>query len=858
MTEQAISIDYQDQLLYLVAICGEVSPVILVEMSPFDEKQALLEWVQGQEGVALVNGRFHIQPDIAHHLLTQLENNDATAYRHMHEHVLSVFANSLRQGDFTYESAFAVVFERLANRLLKDDPERLMAVVMEMQQLEGTAVSTHYTIQYFEAVALRKAEQYETAVAKFDALLAAPDLQDHLRGRVLNSRAICYRLLGRLEDALNGYTDSLALWQKLGDQLNSGKVLLNLGIVAYQLQDYETAEVRLTAAAALFSQHGSAQWLAAAQNELGLVLRDQGKWDEALAAFAHLVDQRRLEGAQDAVGRGLNNMGEVFLLQGQLENALTAFQEALGLMTTRVYRVDTFVHLGLAYQAMGNRTAAQNAYERALTIALEIGRRDVLPNIYLRLGEILERNREFDAALVQWETAVAIIETSRDPMQDEALKISLLGRWQQIFERLVLLCVQLGRDAAAFSWAERARARAYAEAVLTDQSEVVSATAVQAYLDADSQLLCYFTTGVLAQDAPMLSNLSTDNPLRTMLRVPGHTLLFAINQTQIKIFDCGIDPNLLASSSPRSNVVEQFWHPATSKQLYELLILPALTRSTQADLIIIPHGPLHHIPFNALLDANGVPLVNPTGSTVTYTPSATMFVSRKSTGVEKLAPTKTCLALSYEGDDHFLQFAPLEARAAAKLLGGDCFEAGVLRGDNLRETAVGYRRLHFACHGWFNQADPLESYLVIAPDEQLTAREIIKSWQIQAELVVLSACQTGVSHILRGDEAMGLTRAFLYAGAGAVLVTQWPVADLPAFLLIMRFYELLESGLELSAALHQAQSWLQTVPLYAVIETINKLKRDYRLEEDMIPRIFVQETFPFAHPQYWAAFVLII
>ncbi len=857
MTEQSISINPQDQLLYQIAICGAVSPAILVELSPFDEKQALIEWAASRDGVSLVNGRIHIQPDLAQHLLTQLENNDAAAYRQLHEQALTLFADSLQQGDFTYEPALAAIFERLANRLLKDDPEQLMAVVMKMHCLKGTAVATQYTIQYFEAVALRKAEQYATAVKKFDALLAAPDLQDRLRGRILNSRAICYRLLGRLEDALNGYVESLALWQKIGDRLNSGKVLLNMGIVAYQLQDYSTAEARLSAAAALFTQEGSAQWLAAAQNELGLVLRDQGKWEEAIASFTHLVEQRRKEGALDAVGRGLNNIGEVFLLQGQLEAALTAFQEALNLMTTRVYRVDTYLHLGLAYQAFGNQTAAKNAYGQALDLALEIDRRDVLPTIYLRLGEILERNGEFEAALEQWETAVDIIETSRDPMQDEALKISLLGRWQQIFERLVLLNFQLGRGETAFAWAERARARAYAEAVLTGQADVVTATAVQNYLKPDTQVLCYFTTGVLAQDAPLLASLTPDNPLHDLLRVPGHTLLFAMNRAQLQTYDCGIDPNLLATASPRSNVVDQFWHPATSQHLYALLLQPALVQTIKADLIIIPHGPLHHIPFNSLLAANGLPLVHPSGPNITYAPSATLLLNRKPDVFKQQRPLQSCMALSYEGDDHFLQFASLEARAVARLLDGDCFDGGVLSGESLRATAVGYRHLHFACHGWFNPTDPLESYLAIAPGEQLTAREIIKTWQIPAELVTLSACQTGVSHILRGDEAMGLTRAFLYAGAGAVLVTQWPVADLPAFLLIMRFYKLLESGLDLSATLHQAQCWLQTVQLSYVIEIIDRLKRDHEFEESSIPQIFTQETIPFAHPQYWAAFTLI-
>ena len=101
---------------------------------------------------------------------------------------------------------------------------------------------------------------------------------------VLNSRANCCRIIGRLEEAVTGFRASLKLWRRLGEVLREGMALHNLGIVAYQLQDYGEAGSSLRQAARCFEEVGSSQWSAAAQNELGLVYRDQGRWEEALTA----------------------------------------------------------------------------------------------------------------------------------------------------------------------------------------------------------------------------------------------------------------------------------------------------------------------------------------------------------------------------------------------------------------------------------------------------------------------------------------------------------------------------------------------------------------------------------------------
>ena len=91
--------------------------------------------------------------------------------------------------------------------------------------------------------------------------------------------------------------------------------------------------------------------------------------------------------------------------------------------------------------------------------------------------------------------------------------------------------------------------------------------------------------------------------------------------------------------------------------------------------------------------------------------------------------------------------------------------------------------MHLSCHGHFDTAKPLASHLLLA-DGPLSAADILQSLKLNAELVTLSACETGRSEVLRGEELIGLVRAFLYAGTPAVVVTLWPVDELSTLLLM--------------------------------------------------------------------------
>ena len=140
------------------------------------------------------------------------------------------------------------------------------------------------------------------------------------------------------------------------------------------------------------------------------------------------------------------------------------------------------------------------------------------------------------------------------------------------------------------------------------------------------------------------------------------------------------------------------------------------------------------------------------------------------------------------------------------------------------EYCAGKDVVHFSCHGKFDDLDPLSSGILLYGGV-LTAREIF-GMRLNSELVTLSACQTGLNERSPGDELIGLTRAFLYAGSPSVVVSLWSVDARSTQELMLEFYGLLRDGYSIALALQEAQ------------------KRMMEREE-------------YSHPYYWAPFILV-
>jgi CHAT domain-containing protein len=220
-------------------------------------------------------------------------------------------------------------------------------------------------------------------------------------------------------------------------------------------------------------------------------------------------------------------------------------------------------------------------------------------------------------------------------------------------------------------------------------------------------------------------------------------------------------------------------------------------------LLIVPHGPLHSLPFHALPVDGDSDLVD--RSEIAYLPSASAlrYMRKAEAGASNAGANGGDSMLVVGVEDQRIP----KVREEVDRVRGLFPHHRVLKDDEatIEAFSIAAREadyLHVAAHGIFRQDDPQFSALRLA-DGWLSLYDIY-GLRLRAKLVSLSACQSGRSWIGGGDEMVGLVRGFLYAGASSLLVSQWPVNDSTAADLMAGFYRGLRSGEPAAAALRNA------------------------------------------------------
>ncbi|MEM8996005.1 MAG: CHAT domain-containing protein, partial [Acidobacteriota bacterium] len=257
-------------------------------------------------------------------------------------------------------------------------------------------------------------------------------------------------------------------------------------------------------------------------------------------------------------------------------------------------------------------------------------------------------------------------------------------------------------------------------------------------------------------------------------------------------------------------------------------------------LLLSPDGPLHRLPFAALRVARGgderwLVEVLPMTRTPSMTVLAELHRRRRDGGAPdgglRLAafgaPVLPSSVATTAGDrsrqavfGEVSSLAPLPASAhevdtVVRLFPrGEAFLGDRATEGRVKSIAAAMDLLHFATHALIDEAEPLESALVLSlpevvgPGDEnglLQVWEIFEDLRLRAELVVLSACGTALGTPVRGEGLLGLERAFHFAGARSVLASLWPVSDVATSRLMERFYRHLHGGLPRDEALRRAQ-----------------------------------------------------
>ena len=270
-------------------------------------------------------------------------------------------------------------------------------------------------------------------------------------------------------------------------------------------------------------------------------------------------------------------------------------------------------------------------------------------------------------------------------------------------------------------------------------------------------------------------------------------------------------------------------------------------------LIITPYGELNSLPF-AALKWKGQWLGHQ--RTLTYLPSASMLQALarpSSTAPQSILAVGNPRKMTHQppfGEVETLpplEFAEAEATSVAGLYGGTALTDAHASIDEVRPGLKAYRRLHFATHGLLYDEAPLLSGMALADGYVLTVQELM-GIRIDADIVVVSACRSGLGARTGGEEIVGLSRGLLAAGARAVIVSLWSVPDRSTAILMVRFHQHVRDGMDVAKALQAAEIWLSELD-----------SDDLAAEEDKLRDMGSRPVQPTGstHPRQWAPFVVI-
>ncbi len=669
-------------------------------------------------------------------------------------------------------------------------------------------------------------------------------------------------LLGQFTRSLAVFEQARRLFETLEAQADAHVLLLDTGDAYMALNRYPEALAAYREAAARLRDAamphdlGRALWGAGnAQLALQQLEAAATALDEAAALFLSTGNHALLSGV-------LLERAALLATQRDRDSALALAERALALASAQEWPVQQFyAHLRLA----DLRAADLVCVEEHLLAARRVVAQLALPHLFFRiehrLGALRRRQGRVAEARELLLSAIAQIEQLRGAVASEVLRISFLQDKVAVYEDLLRL--QLDHDPAGGGWAalvtaERARARALADRLGGAGEGAPAASAELEALQADlhavyTELLAYggapqaparaaslraraaeleqlltleHLRAAPALPDPLAAPLTADE-LRQRLGGPAGVLVYHVLGDEIMAFVIvggeltvarrlssvtRIEPQIarLASQWERFTAGPAFverYMPQLERSarhvlaaLYEELLAPVaelLARIPGAPrrLAIVPHGLLHQIPFHALYDGQRY-LID--AYEVLYGPSVTALAL----GGEQAPLSRRVLVVGV--DDPLIPLVAEEVGAIAAhlpaaelLIGAEATAAAV------RERAPGCAVLHLACHGVFRSDNPLFSSLQLA-DAWLTAREIAQL-DLRGALVAMGACESGRGRVYDGDEVIGLPRAFLAAGARALLGSLWLVQDASTARLMEHWYGAMVRGRTPAAALREAQ-----------------------------------------------------
>jgi CHAT domain-containing protein/predicted negative regulator of RcsB-dependent stress response len=705
--------------------------------------------------------------------------------------------------------------------------------------------------------------EMQKALEKFNQTLPIFRSVGDRRGeaQILNNIGTVYRSLGETQKALENFNDILPLRRAMGDRHGEAQTLNNIGTAHQSLGETQKALEKYNEALPIFrgvrDRSGEAQTL----NNIGTVHLALGETRKALENYTEALPHRRAVGDRNGEAATLLGIARVEQKRGDLTQARQTIEQAVDMIellranpNSQELRTSYFATHQDLYQSyidilmkMHKQNpdaafdavafaASERARARSLLELLTEARADIRQGVD---SSLLERERSLRQRLnVRAAAQERLLSSKHTPEQAGAAAKEIASITTEYEE----LRAQIRSSSPRYDALTRPQPLNLAE---IQQQALDPDTLLLEYSLGDnvSYLFVVSQTSIASYQLPKRDEIeAATRRVREMLTAPQPRPgeFEAKRQARIK--------------EARAN----YWPQAAA--LSQTLLGPVASHLGAKRLLILPDGALQYFPFGALpvpgrqtstassLKFTPTPLI--VEHEIVYSPSASALalLRRELAGRRPAAKAVAVLADPvFSADDvrvkpggkapdgkeipSDLTRAIGDARGELKRLlmtrdeaeailsatpRNDGFAALDFRANRATATSgelSDYRIVHFATHGLLNGEHPELSGLVLSlvdeqgrPQDGFLRMHEIFNLQLPAELVVLSACQTGLGKEIKGEGLVGLTRGFMYAGAARVVASLWEVNDVATAELMKRFYRhMLRDGMRPAAALRGAQ-----------------------------------------------------
>ena len=670
------------------------------------------------------------------------------------------------------------------------------------------------------ALAQGNAESIAPTGALANALARQRDAQNVL---VLSSEGKA--LFERDAIKLDGYTYcgravALAEQGEFRQSIRAASKALHLGVVednedlravaqrdlaiAYSYAGLINDAERYANAALALKVNDTKQVHAPAHKIIGDVAARRGKFSEAEAAYLRSLelasDRFRplvlvsLANTYTAAGRAADALAQLDSLPAAAAGQLGPYfvrSRANALLALG----DHDAALGLFTRVAGDGRGADSSHQRLW--ALEgVGR------VQLAKGKRAE-------ALAAYLEAVRLADSLRGKFQSDEFKTGLFGDIQKVFDTALALSIDAKDFEAAWGLSEASRSRQLLDSIRQRAPDTLAQQRV-----------------TLAQ---LQQSLAEGEAVLQFHVLDERSVVWLINRAGMAAAVVPLGQAALATQVDtfRTSIIERKRNTQVLAQaLYRALLAePDLGKATR--LFVVPHGPLHYLPFQALHDGRGYLVER---SALAVWPSSAVgsyLLKNQGQSVASLlgfGNPSSDRNVPLPGAEREVQKVAQQFRQSEVYIQQDATKQRF----TLEANKAGV--VHVAAHAEVDEVDPLFSRILFASSSSetglLEAREIYGLELGGVRLITLSACESGLGKVARGDEILGFTRSFLSAGAGSIVASLWPVADDATEALMNRLYGELSNGRDLMQGMQAAQ-------------------------------LEVQRNRRFAHPFFWAPFNVI-